>query len=532
MIEGLQRAEGPGPAPGLRDQQADRLHAAAAGAEGPGAAASRWSTAAIRCRARSPIRCRCCRSAATSTWRRRRWWRSATRQQRRRSGARGRLLVLTVPYGYNHGQSVQDIDSDGIVDSLLDAANLISAHNGSSTLNPSTPCFSPKNTTSTKPAPSRPGCGDAGNPGLTDPLDCCRRARVRPAGFLNAKRRPPLPPGGPEKSMTELEFKSLATQGYNRIPLIAEAFADLETPLTLYLKLAQSQDAGKNTFLLESVVGGERFGRYSFIGLPARTLLRTQRQRDRRSRRTARSSKPTKAIRSTSSSSTRSASRSRCVRACRASAAAWPATSATTPCATSRRSWRDSAPKDDLGLPDIQLMLTEELAVIDNLSGKLYLIVYADPAPAGSLHARAPAPEGPARDAAPERRRARHLGLGAHRGRARLQQGGLPEGGGGGQGIRDGRRPDAGADRPAHPQALRRFAAVAVPLAAFAEPVAVHVLLQLRRHADRRLLARDPGAQRDGTRDGGRKVTLRPIAGTRTARRDAGTRCRAGRTNC
>src|SRR5438552_17013174 len=74
--------------------------------------------------------------------------------------------------------------------------------------------------------------------------------------------------------MTELEFKSLAAQGYNRIPLIAEALADLETPLTLYLKLAQIQQAGKNTFLLESVVGGERFGRYSFIGLPASTLLR------------------------------------------------------------------------------------------------------------------------------------------------------------------------------------------------------------------------------------------------------------------
>src|SRR5450830_1887535 len=75
--------------------------------------------------------------------------------------------------------------------------------------------------------------------------------------------------------MTELEFKSLASQGYNRIPLIAEAFADLETPLTLYLKLAQTQNAGKNTFLLESVVGGERFGRYSFIGLPATTKLRS-----------------------------------------------------------------------------------------------------------------------------------------------------------------------------------------------------------------------------------------------------------------
>src|ERR1041384_8725560 len=74
--------------------------------------------------------------------------------------------------------------------------------------------------------------------------------------------------------MTELEFRSRANQGYNRIPLIAEAFAGLETPLTLYLKLAQSQQTGKNTFLLESVVGGERFGRYSFIGLPASTLIR------------------------------------------------------------------------------------------------------------------------------------------------------------------------------------------------------------------------------------------------------------------
>jgi anthranilate synthase component 1 len=74
--------------------------------------------------------------------------------------------------------------------------------------------------------------------------------------------------------ITELEFKSLAAQGYNRIPLMVEAFADLETPLSLYLKLAHAGGDGKHSFLLESVVGGERFGRYSFIGLPARTLLR------------------------------------------------------------------------------------------------------------------------------------------------------------------------------------------------------------------------------------------------------------------
>ena len=75
--------------------------------------------------------------------------------------------------------------------------------------------------------------------------------------------------------ISELEFKSLSAQGYNRIPLMAEVFADLETPLSLYLKLAYSKDSGQYSFLLESVVGGERFGRYSFIGLPARTLVRS-----------------------------------------------------------------------------------------------------------------------------------------------------------------------------------------------------------------------------------------------------------------
>ena len=74
--------------------------------------------------------------------------------------------------------------------------------------------------------------------------------------------------------MNETEFQALAQQGFNRIPLVAEAFADLETPLSLYLKLAHVQAGGQHSFLLESVVGGERFGRYSFIGLPARTLVR------------------------------------------------------------------------------------------------------------------------------------------------------------------------------------------------------------------------------------------------------------------
>ena len=62
--------------------------------------------------------------------------------------------------------------------------------------------------------------------------------------------------------ITELEFKSRAAQGYNRIPLIAEAFADLETPLSLYLKLA---GGSRHSFLLESVVGGERFSAHGAV---------------------------------------------------------------------------------------------------------------------------------------------------------------------------------------------------------------------------------------------------------------------------
>ena len=72
--------------------------------------------------------------------------------------------------------------------------------------------------------------------------------------------------------MTEAEFRAFAAQGYNRIPLVLESFADLDTPLSLYVKLANAP----YSFLLESVVGGERFGRYSFIGLPAQTRIRAR----------------------------------------------------------------------------------------------------------------------------------------------------------------------------------------------------------------------------------------------------------------
>src|SRR4051794_41881625 len=78
--------------------------------------------------------------------------------------------------------------------------------------------------------------------------------------------------------MTELEFQKLASQGYTRIPVFAEARADLYTPLALHAQLA----GGPYSYLLESVVGGERFGRYSFIGLACAERIEARGRRGRR----------------------------------------------------------------------------------------------------------------------------------------------------------------------------------------------------------------------------------------------------------
>ena len=178
--------------------------------------------------------------------------------------------------------------------------------------------------------------------------------------------------------MTELEFKSLASQGYNRIPLIAEAFADLETPLSLYLKLAQSCNGGRNTFLLESVVGGERFGRYSFIGLPANVLLRSIGDKTEVLRQgqvvESHIGNPLDFI-EPFMARYRVAIRPGMPRFCGGLAGYFGYDTVR----HVEKRLANSAPPDDLNLPEIQLLLTEELAVIDNLSGKLYLIVYADP---------------------------------------------------------------------------------------------------------------------------------------------------------
>jgi len=183
--------------------------------------------------------------------------------------------------------------------------------------------------------------------------------------------------------ITELEFKSLAQQGFNRIPLIAEAFADLETPLSLYLKLAHGKGNGRNSFLLESVVGGERFGRYSFIGLPARTLLRatgfgadaaTEVVTDGEVVERARGN-PLDFV-AAYQQRFRVALRPGLPRFCGGLAGYFGYDVVR----HIEKKLEKTCPPDTLGCPDILLLQCEELAVIDNLSGKLYLIVYADPA--------------------------------------------------------------------------------------------------------------------------------------------------------
>jgi anthranilate synthase component 1 len=193
--------------------------------------------------------------------------------------------------------------------------------------------------------------------------------------------------------ITEQEFTQRKAQGYNRIPLMLQAFADLETPLSLYLKLTQytlkndsklgNKYAGYNSFLLESVVGGERFGRYSFIGLPARTLLRSSGFGAE-----AKTEVVTDGVVVETSHLNpldfiaqyqqrfKVALQPGMPRFCGGLAGYFGYDAVR----YIEKKLEKTCPPDELQCPDILLLQCEELAVIDNLSGKLSLIVYADPA--------------------------------------------------------------------------------------------------------------------------------------------------------
>ena len=182
--------------------------------------------------------------------------------------------------------------------------------------------------------------------------------------------------------LTEAEFRALAAAGYNRIPLVLDSFADLDTPLSLYLKLAR----GPYTFLLESVVGGERFGRYSFIGLPATTRIRATGRRvsvdDATGVIEAHDGDPLAFV-GDYLKRFRAAPLPGLPRFCGGLAGYFGYD--TVRHIETRLAATAKPPTPGLAdVPDLLLLLTEELAVVDNLAGKISLIVYADPAHGGA----------------------------------------------------------------------------------------------------------------------------------------------------
>jgi anthranilate synthase component I len=175
--------------------------------------------------------------------------------------------------------------------------------------------------------------------------------------------------------LTHTEFSALANQGYNRIPLVLETFADHDTPLSLYLKLANKP----YSYLLESVQGGERFGRYSIIGLPAKTRI-------------VANSFCVQVIENNEIIETHEDTNALdFVKQFQARFKTPPYEGL--PRFTGglagyfgyeairyiEKRLAHTAKPDKIGTPDVLLMVSEEIAVVDNLSGKLYFIVYANP---------------------------------------------------------------------------------------------------------------------------------------------------------
>lgn len=185
--------------------------------------------------------------------------------------------------------------------------------------------------------------------------------------------------------ITLQQFQQQAAAGYNRIPLVQELLADLDTPLSLYLKLANRP----YSYLLESVVGGERFGRYSFIGLPCTTYLKS-------------SGKQVEVYENGSIVETHHGNPLHFIEQfhARFHTPEIPGLPRFTGGLVGyfgyetiyhfehfAHRFQQAAKPDSIGTPDILLMLSQELAVVDNLSGKIYLIVYADPAAPNSYQA-------------------------------------------------------------------------------------------------------------------------------------------------
>ena len=183
-------------------------------------------------------------------------------------------------------------------------------------------------------------------------------------------------------TINQSEFNALAAQGYNRIPLVVETFADLDTPLSLYLKLANQPFS----YLLESVQGGERFGRYSIIGLPAKTRIVAY----GRNVEVLQDNQVIEAVQETNPLDfVQDYQRRFKVPPYQGLPRFTGGLAGYFGYETVRyieRRLADTVKPDHINVPDVLLMVSEELAVVDNLSGKLYFIVYANPEEANAYN--------------------------------------------------------------------------------------------------------------------------------------------------
>lgn len=175
--------------------------------------------------------------------------------------------------------------------------------------------------------------------------------------------------------MLAQDLEALARQGYNRVPVARTVLADLDTPLSVYLKLADAPF----TYLFESVQGGERWGRYSIIGLPARTVLTVRGYevsitRDGQEIERAEVEDPLAFVEAYQQ---------------RLKVAELPSLPRFTGGLVGffaydsvryvEKRLAKCVKPDPIGAPDIQLMLSEDVVVFDNLKGELFLITHIDP---------------------------------------------------------------------------------------------------------------------------------------------------------
>ncbi len=175
--------------------------------------------------------------------------------------------------------------------------------------------------------------------------------------------------------MTPEQFNQYAQQGYNRIPISREVLADLDTPLSAYLKLAD----GPYSYLFESVHGGEQWGRYSIIGLPCKTRVKITGQE-------IRLEKEGEILESITHSQPlvwieefRQRYKVPDIEGLPRFNGGLVGYFGYETIGYIEPRVKSTNKEDPIGTPDILLMVSEEMLVFDNLSGKVLLLTHADP---------------------------------------------------------------------------------------------------------------------------------------------------------